>query len=154
MPDTTRLPSVREQRPLGYWLKHIDGALTENMDRLLAADGLDRRAWQVLNTLSYGPITVAALDETMTAFLSADEPTTRSQVERFVERGWAGQAGDGRVTLTEEGRRAHERASERARALRMRMMECLSADEYGVLMELLQRVATHLDALAAGEPGP
>lgn len=153
MPDTTRLPSVREQRPLGYWLKHIDGALTENMGRLLAADGLDRRAWQVLNTMSYGPITVAALDETMAAFLSADEPTMRSQVERFVERGWAGQAGDGRVTLTEEGRRVHERASERAGALRTRMMECLSAEEYGVLMELLQRVATHLDALAAGEPG-
>ncbi|MFD0275205.1 hypothetical protein ACFVHB_15060 [Kitasatospora sp. NPDC127111] len=102
--------------------------------------------------MSYGPITVAALDETMAAFLSADEPTVRPHVERFVDRGWAQVAGDGSVTLSEEGRRAYERVSERPERVRVRMMECLSADEHEVLMELLQRVAGHLDALAAEAP--
>lgn len=50
MTDLTQLPDVREQRPLGYWLKHIDGAIEESMGRLFAADGLNRRGWQVLNT--------------------------------------------------------------------------------------------------------
>lgn len=76
----------------------------------------------------------------------------RPHVERFVERGWARAAGDGSVTLTEEGRRAYGRVSERSGALRARMMECLSANEHEVLMELLQRVAAHLDALAAEAP--
>lgn len=153
MTDMTRLPNVREQRPLGYWLKYIDAAITESLGRLFAADGLNRRAWQVLNTMSYGPITVAALDETMAAFLSADEPTMRPHVERFVERGWAQVADDGSVTLTGEGRGAYEQVSERSGALRVRMMECMSADEYEVLMGLLQRLAAHLDALAAEAPG-
>ncbi|ARF59133.1 MarR family winged helix-turn-helix transcriptional regulator [Streptomyces gilvosporeus] len=152
MTDMTRLPDVREQRPLGYWLKHIDGAITESLGRLFAADGLNRRSWQVLNTISYGPITVAVLDETMAAFLSADEPTMWPHVERFIERGWAQVAGDGSVTLTGEGRRSYERVAERSGALRVRMMECLSANEHEVLMELLQRVAAHLDALAAEAP--
>ncbi|MEV7612488.1 MarR family winged helix-turn-helix transcriptional regulator [Streptomyces sp. NPDC089799] len=135
-----------------YWLKHIDGAITESLGRLFAEDGLNRRTWQVLNTISYGPTTIAALDETMAAFLSADEPTMRPHVERFVERGWAQPADDGEVTLTEEGRGAYGQVSERSGALRIRMMECLSTGEHEVLMELLQRVAAHLDALAAEAP--
>ncbi|MGW3209295.1 MarR family winged helix-turn-helix transcriptional regulator [Streptomyces sp. NPDC001135] len=152
MTDLTQLPNVREQRPLGYWLKHIDGAIEESLGRLFATDGLNRRGWQVLNTISYGPITIAELDETMAAFLSADEPTMRPYVDRFIERGWAHTADDGAVALTGEGRRAHQRVAEQSGALRVRMMECLSSEEHTVLMELLQRVATHLDALAVETP--
>ncbi|CAL9362479.1 hypothetical protein SUDANB171_00695 [Streptomyces sp. enrichment culture] len=146
-------PNVREQRPFGYWLKHIDGAIEENMSRLFARDGLNRRGWQVLNTLSYGPLTVAELDDAMAAFLSADEPTTRPVVDRFAERGWTSTADDGAVALTGEGRRAHQRVAEQTGVLRARMMECLSPEQYAVLMELLRRVATHLDALTAEAPG-
>ncbi|TDC86102.1 hypothetical protein E1193_00015 [Micromonospora sp. KC606] len=149
MTDLTQLPNVREQRPLGYWLRYIDGAIEESLGRLFAADGLNRRGWQVLNTISYDPITIAKLDETMAAFLSVDEPTMRPYVDRFVEWGWAHVADDGAVALTDEGRQAHQRVSEQSGALRVRMMECLSSEEHEALMELLQRLATHLDALAA-----
>ncbi|RVU20924.1 MarR family transcriptional regulator [Streptomyces antnestii] len=152
MTDLTQLPDVREQRPLGYWLKHIDGAIEESMGRLFATDGLNRRGWQVLNTISYAPITIAELDETLAAFLSTDEPTLRPYVDRFIERGWAHAADDGSVALTGEGRRGHQRVSEQVGALRVRMMECLSSEEHTVLMELLQRVATHLDALPVETP--
>ncbi|MFE2288816.1 MarR family winged helix-turn-helix transcriptional regulator [Streptomyces sp. NPDC059443] len=152
MTETTRLPNVREQRPLGHWVKRIDGAIEEGLGRLLATDGLNRRAWQVLNTISRGPINITALDERMAAFLSADEPTMRPHVERFVERGWAHVTDDGAVALTEEGRRAHQQVSEQSGALMVRMMECLSIEEHEVLMELLQRVATHFDTLAAETP--
>ncbi|MFG2736313.1 MarR family winged helix-turn-helix transcriptional regulator [Streptomyces harbinensis] len=153
MTDLTQVSSTREQRPFGYWLKHIDGAIEENMSRLFAMDGLNRRGWQVLNTISHGPVTVAELDDTMDAFLSADEPTMRPCIDRFAERGWTSTADDGAVTLTEEGRRAHQRVAEQTGVLRDRMMQCLSPQEYRVLMELLQRVATHLDALAVETPG-
>lgn len=152
MTDLTQLPDVRKQRPLGYWLRRIDGAIEESMGRVFAADGLNRRGWQVLNTISYDPITMAELDETMASFLSADEPTMRPHVDRFIERGWVHTADDNSVALTVEGRRAHQRASQQAGALRVRMMECLSPEELVVLMELLQRVAAHLDALAVETP--
>ena len=96
-------------------------------------------------------VAIAELDETMAAFLSADEPTMRPHIDRFVERGWTYTADDGAVALTGEGRRAHQRVAEQSGALRVRMMECLSSEEHTVLTELLQRVATHLDALAVEE---
>ncbi|MFD7510144.1 MarR family winged helix-turn-helix transcriptional regulator [Streptomyces sp. NPDC059853] len=153
MTNPIQPPGLREQRPFGYWLKHIDRAIEENMSRLFTMDGLNRRGWQVLNTVSYGPITMAELDETMAAFLSAEEPTMRPYIDRFAERGWTSTAGDGAVTLTSEGRQAHQRVAEQTGVLRDRMMQCLSPEQYKVLMELLQRVAAHLDALAVETPG-
>ncbi|MGW3041034.1 hypothetical protein ACWC9T_13575 [Kitasatospora sp. NPDC001159] len=66
---TAGLPDVREQRPFGYWLRHIDGAIEQSMARLFAADALSRRGWQVLNTVACGPLSTAGVDETMAAFL-------------------------------------------------------------------------------------
>lgn len=134
-----------KQRPLGYWLKHLDGAIEDSFVRLLADEGLVRRSWQVLNTLSNGPITVAELDATMAPFLSDAEPTMRPQVDALVARGWADAGGV--VTLTAAGRLAHERISSRVYGERARMMKCLKPGEYEALMEVLQRIAHHLEAV-------
>ncbi|MFG3117985.1 hypothetical protein ACGF4C_26865 [Streptomyces sp. NPDC048197] len=98
------------------------------------------------------PDHLTQLDEAMAAFLSADEPTMRPYIDQFVERGWAHTTDDGTVALTDAGQRAHQRVSEQSGALRVRMMECLSPEEHTMLMELLQRIATHLDALAVETP--
>lgn len=148
MTDTNRRPNVREQRPLGYWLRAIDGSIEQRLGAVLTADGLNRRGWQVLNTVACGPLAVAEVDETMAAFLSTDEPTMRPYLDRLVELGWAGMADDGTVALTDEGSRAHHGISGRIGAERVRMMECLTPEELAVLMELLQRVAGHLDPLS------
>ncbi|MGW4161210.1 MarR family winged helix-turn-helix transcriptional regulator [Streptomyces sp. NPDC004788] len=147
MPEA--MPDVRKERPLGYWLRHIDGTLEDTMGRLFAADGLTRRGWQVLNTLSYEPIALPDVDAAMAAFLTADEPTMRPYVDEFVARGWAHRADDELISLTAEGRAGHRRVAEKTRTFRTRVVECLAPEEHAALMELLQRVAGHLDALAA-----
>ncbi|MFI9506468.1 MarR family winged helix-turn-helix transcriptional regulator [Nocardia sp. NPDC052566] len=149
MTGMTQLPDVREQRPLGYWLKHIDRAIEERFGSLLAGDGLARRGWQVLNTISCEPISVADIDQAMAPFLSVDEPTMRPYADRFAEDGWIRIDAADVVELTEAGREVHRRVSERIGVERVRMMECLSAEDYEVLMSLLQRVAAHLDAPVA-----
>ncbi|MFJ9825591.1 MarR family winged helix-turn-helix transcriptional regulator [Streptomyces sp. NPDC101160] len=143
------MPDVRKHRPLGYWLRHIDGALEDTMARLFAADGLTRRGWQVLNTLSYEPIALPDVDATMAAFLTADEPTMRPYVDELVARGWAHRTDDELIALTAEGREGHRRVAEKTRAFRAQVVECLAPEEHTALMELLQRVAGHLDTLAA-----
>ncbi|MFI8827850.1 MarR family winged helix-turn-helix transcriptional regulator [Streptomyces sp. NPDC053431] len=143
------MEDVRTQRPFGYWLKHIDGAIEDAMARLFAADGLSRRGWQVLNTVSYEPVTLDHVDEIMTAFRSVGEPSMRPYVDDLVRRGWAGLDADGTVALTAEGRAAHRRISEQVAVLRTRMTECLSPEEFGTLTALLQRIGDHLDTLAA-----
>ncbi|MFB7863610.1 MarR family winged helix-turn-helix transcriptional regulator [Streptomyces sp. NPDC056069] len=143
------MEDVRTQRPFGYWLKHIDGAIESAMARLFAADDLPRRGWQVLNTVSSEPVSLSRIDEIMTAFRSADEPSMRPYVDDLVRRGWAGTDADGTVALTGEGRAAHRRIAERVGVLRTQVTECLSPEEFRTLTSLLQRVGEHLDTLAA-----
>ncbi|MBB4985980.1 MULTISPECIES: hypothetical protein [Streptomyces] len=45
------------------------------------------------------------------------------------------------LALTDEGRTAHRRISERVGTLRLRLMECLSPEEHTILRELLRRLA-------------
>ncbi|MDH6139232.1 MULTISPECIES: MarR family winged helix-turn-helix transcriptional regulator [Kitasatospora] len=143
------LPNVREQRPLGYWLRHIDGAIDASFRALLAEQGLNRRSWQVLNTIACGPLTVAEVDETMAAFIGPAEPTMRPHVDAFAARGWVLTDEGGQITLTETGTAAHRRADAATGRQRAEMMSCLSAEEFTQLMTLLQRLAGHLDELAA-----
>ncbi|WP_026416209.1 MarR family winged helix-turn-helix transcriptional regulator [Actinomadura oligospora] len=143
---TETFPDARADRPIGYWLRHIDGALDANLGRLLADDGLTRRGWQVLNTVSYEPITMADLDRTLDAFVSPDEPTMRPQVERLVDLGWARLDGD-TAELTEDGVRAHRRVRDTIGAQRARMIECFTPEEFRSLMEMLRRFAAHLETV-------
>lgn len=60
-----------ERRPIGYWLKHLDRLIEGNFERTLASDGLTRRHWQVLNTLSTGSRTEAEIVDALAPFLVA-----------------------------------------------------------------------------------
>lgn len=140
------MEDVRTQRPLGYWLKHIDGAIESSMTRLFAADHLHRRDWQVLHTLASGPATLADLDTALAPFLSPADPTVRPRVDALAARGWAELTPAGTATLTDAGHTAHHRISTQVTALRARITESLSPEEYDLLLTLLQRVAAHLDA--------
>ncbi|MEU8616880.1 hypothetical protein [Streptomyces sp. NPDC048623] len=143
------MEDVRTQRPLGYWLKHIDGAIDSAMARLFAAEGLTRRDWQVLNTVSHGPVPLPDLDTALAPFLSPADPTVRPRVDALTARGWASLTPDGTVTLTAEGRAAHGRVSTQVGTLRAQVTACLSPEEFGTLMTLLRRVGEHLDTVAA-----
>ncbi|WP_370456381.1 hypothetical protein [Amycolatopsis sp. WAC 04169] len=37
-------------KPIGFWFAHLHQALESSLDRVLAAESLTRRHWQVLNT--------------------------------------------------------------------------------------------------------
>ena len=50
-----RTMADEESRPIGYWLKHLDGLLEQTFDHVLARNGVRRRHWQVLDTLRGGP---------------------------------------------------------------------------------------------------
>ena len=44
------------QRPIGYWLKHLDRLIEASFERIFADEGLTRRDWQVLSTLDAAPM--------------------------------------------------------------------------------------------------
>ncbi|MEU4115537.1 hypothetical protein AB0F71_13690 [Kitasatospora sp. NPDC028055] len=146
-PAAAGRPDGRGQRPLGYWLRHVDDALEQSMARLFAADALSRRDWQVLDTLSRGPADTAALDAALAPFLRPEEASVRPHLEGLAARGWVVLDPDGSAALTERGRAANRRAAAQAAGLRERLTACLTPQELTTLMTLLERLAGHPDTL-------
>lgn len=141
---TSPAPDVRQDRPIGYWIKLIDASVEADFARLLAGEGLNRRGWQVLNTLSRGPAGGPQLDAALGPFLSAGEPTVTGHADALTARGWAQRTPAGAYELTATGRAAHARVSAKVHTARARIIDGLTAEDYGTLVGLLRRVAANV----------
>ena len=129
-------------KPLGWWLRHVHELLETSMARVLDAESLTRRHWQVLNTIALGSRTVEDIDATMAPFVAADG-SMAPKVADLRERGWVADNGE----LTAEGREAHARVEERIKAFRGTAMAGISDDDYLVTHRTLERCAANLEAL-------
>ncbi len=49
--ETENAPRPTDRRPLGYWLRVVDGLLTREFAAALEAEGVTRRDWMLLNVL-------------------------------------------------------------------------------------------------------
>ncbi|HEU4909957.1 MAG TPA: hypothetical protein VFT17_13930, partial [Propionibacteriaceae bacterium] len=77
-------------RPIGYWLKKLDGLIDAEFERQLGEASLSRRQWQVLSLIEDGPRSVPELEsETETVFAGS------SRFRRRIV--WAGHARVGRL---------------------------------------------------------
>lgn len=129
--------------PIGFWLKHLDRLIENDLDRVLASESLGRRQWQVLNSLHGEPGTVLQLDERLTPFLEEDEPTVAPAVEALRQRGWV--SGLVSLELTPEGQRAHGELLERVQQTRSRLCEGVSEQEYRDTVNVLERMSANLE---------
>ena len=136
---------IPTDRPLGYWVKHLDTLLEESLDRVLARSGIRRRHWQVLNVLRDGPQTRAQVAEAMLAFWVAASVTQTDVVDDLVRRGWAEIDGD-LYTLTGDGEEAYSRVSLDVATLRAQVTDGFTAEEYAQVIEALSRMAANLEA--------
>ncbi|MFD3163108.1 hypothetical protein [Herpetosiphon sp. NSE202] len=76
-----------QQKPIGYWLKEADQALTACLDRAVSQFGLSRLAWQLLNIVQQQqPVRLDSV-QAITAVL-ADQATLRQIVAALVEQHW------------------------------------------------------------------
>lgn len=125
-----------DRRPLGYWLRAVDGLLTREFATALEAEGISRRDWMVLNVLS-GDI---------------DAPEFRERLARkgkrlrgLEERGWVEEQGDGTWILTDLGRSKQERIGAIVEGLRARVVAAVGDDEaYSALTGSLEKIAREL----------
>lgn len=131
------------QLPIGYWLKHLDRLIENDFDRILAAESLGRRHWQVLHSLHEGAATLAVLDERLAPFLDEEEFSVAPVVEGLRERGWV--EGLASLSLTEAGTRAHAELFERVEESRRRLGEGISERDYRAAVEVLERMSANLE---------
>lgn len=129
--------------PIGYWLKHLDRLIESGFDRILAAELLDRRHWQVLHSLQEGSATVAELDARLAPFLDEQEHTVASALEQLRARQWV--QGQVLLSVTEAGARAHQEIFERMQELRRRLSEGISERDHRVAVQVLERMSANVE---------
>ena len=96
---TAREGVPTDRRPLGYWLRTVDGLITREFAAAFAGADVDRRDWMLLNALS-GDVELPAFAERFAR--------KGKRLRDLEERGWVEEQGDGTWALTDEGRAAKE----------------------------------------------
>jgi DNA-binding MarR family transcriptional regulator len=138
--------SSGSERPIGYWLKAADQAITARVDAAQRADGVTRLQWQVFNTISES--THCSPDQILgTLHMFLDRPMLDMVLDDLRRKGWiAGTKGE--IGLTDAGREAHARILARQQEVRQQVMRGISADEYATTLRVLKRIVENL-----AEPG-
>jgi hypothetical protein len=129
-PARDRVPADR--RPLGFWLRTVDGLLTRAFAEAFAGAGIDRRDWMLLNALS-GDVAVPGLAERLAR--------KGKRLRGLADRGWAEESGDGTWVLTDDGRAARERLSGIVDGIRSQVSSAVSPADYATTMASLEAIA-------------
>jgi hypothetical protein len=127
----------------------LDRLIEDTFSRALTGEGLTRRHWQVLNTLTRGPASPAGLTTALDPFLQDDPAGQATTVDDLIHRGRASRDQDGRVCLTSQGQTARQMTQERVQQARGLVLRGLSTDEYAAVLGILARVAANLQTRAA-----
>lgn len=137
------------ERPIGYWLKHLDRLIEEAFGSALAEQALSRRDWQAMNALMGAPLDERGLADALRPFWGEGAVTLDEVVEGLTRRGWIARGADGRYALTPDGQAARAAVARQVETIRTRMAEGVTEAEYQMTIGVLRRMADNLAA-----PGP
>jgi hypothetical protein len=135
---------MADQRPIGFWLKLVDGLIDDQFATTLEEHGVTRRQWQLLNVLARGESTVEQLDAAVAPFLAADsEDTSLDHLSELIESSWVDATPSG-YELTERGRGALGRLTTVVSDQRTVMTTDLTETDYMTTVATLERMARNL----------
>ena len=129
------------QKPIGYWLKTLDRLIDENLDRALAAEGVQRRHWQILNIVKTSPATEAKIAAALDPFWTEGAITLDEALADMTRRGWI--TGRERRQLTQGDEKALDAIREQTN-LREKIMAGLTAEQYTQTVAVLEQMAANL----------
>lgn len=134
---------MADQRPIGYWLRLVDGLLDEQFAQTLDEHGVTRMQWQLLNVLVRGQASVEMLDAAVAPFLVAGAETTIDHLTELIESAWVDATPTG-YELTERGRGALDRLTNVVAEQRTTMSAGVSEPDYLTTVTSLERMARNL----------
>jgi DNA-binding MarR family transcriptional regulator len=129
------------QKPIGYWLKTLDRLIDENFDRALAAEGVQRRHWQILNIVKTSPVAKTKIAAALDPFWTEGAITLDEALADMTRRGWI--TGQEPRQLTQGGEKALDAIRERTN-LREKIMAGLTAEQYTQTVAVLEQMAANL----------
>ncbi len=125
----------QNDRPLGYWLRTVDGLLTREFSAAFEAEGVSRRDWMLLSILS-GDVDAPRFGGHLAR--------KAKRLRALADRGWVEEQGDGTWTLTDDGRAAKERLAGIVDGIRARVAGAVGPEEFDALTASLQAIAREL----------
>ena len=137
---------INIDRPIGYWLKKLDGLIEGHYERQLGDAGLTRRQWQVLNLLEDGPRSMPELQAELEPFLRDSPGELSDAVSGLVSRGWA-DSRDNVISLTEAGQAQFGLVKAKVAELRQALALGISPEEYQATIDLLARMVANLESV-------
>jgi hypothetical protein len=130
------------ERPIGYWLKHLDRLIDGAMDRAFGAEGVTRRHWQVLNILREAPRDAAGLRDALRPFWTEGASMLDDVTGDMARRGWL----VGSYALTPAGEAAHAAVQRKVHGIRATFLTGLADDEYHRTVRTLRHMAENLES--------
>jgi DNA-binding PadR family transcriptional regulator len=138
--------------PIGYWLKRLDGAIDGALASSLAAEGLARRHWQIMNVLHEESSDAPRLGEVLAPFwqqgaIALDEVLSDLERRALV-------VNDGKLyALTVAGQATRAKVAEEVDVTRGRLVDGIAREEYLATVKVLQRMTVNLEGAAADPNG-
>ena len=139
-------------RPIGYWLKHLDRLIETAAERTFAEQKLTRRHWQIMNVLRQSPQTEAGLTEAIRPFWGHGAITLDDVTSELTRRGWLIQDDAGRYTLTPAGQAGHAAVETKVRGIRSTVLTGLTEQDYHATVQVLQQMAENMERAAGQDP--
>jgi hypothetical protein len=134
---------MADQRPIGYWLRLVDGLIDDQFARTLDEHGVTRMQWQLMNVLARGQASVEMLDAAVKPFLVAGGETTLDHLTELIESAWVDATPTG-YELTERGHGALDRLTNVVAGQRTDMSAGVAETEYVTTIGTLERMARNL----------
>jgi DNA-binding MarR family transcriptional regulator len=140
------------ERPIGYWLKHLDRLIEAAAGRAFAEQKLTRRHWQILNILRESPQDAAGLSGAIRPFWGPGAITLDEVARELTRRGWLTQDGAGRYALTPAGQTAHAAVEQKVHGIRSTFLTGLTEQDYRGTVQVLRRMAENMERAAGQDP--
>jgi DNA-binding MarR family transcriptional regulator len=131
--------------PIGYWIKQADNLLTNKIDAIQAEFGLNRTAWQILNSIQENEnLNKHALIELMRPFVAVEK--INKALADFISNDLI--TLNDNVALTEKGQELFKQCLEKQKEFRLITMKDISPEDYQTTLETLQKIVNNIEKLA------
>jgi hypothetical protein len=143
---------MKMERPIGYWLKHLDRLIETAAERTFAEQELTRRHWQIMNVLRESPQQETGLTEAVRPFWGPGAITLHEVTSELTRRDWLTQDDTGRYALTPAGQAGHAAVEQKVRGIRSTLVTGLTEQDYRDTVRVLQRMAENLERATRLDP--
>jgi hypothetical protein len=140
------------ERPIGYWLKHLDRLIEAAAERTFAGHKLTRRHWQIMNVLRESPQQEAGLTQAIRPFWGPGAITLDQVTSELTRRAWLTQDDTGRYALTPAGQAGHAAIEQKVHGIRSTLLTGLTEQDYRRTVRVLQRMAGNLERATGQDP--